>query len=92
MITTNLRKKLIKHYNDLITKIIINDSNEILEYELLIEETVLIVQFVVPEEVSEIRRIRIWCEEDLLSDSTLYVPINGDTVFKYKAEVMEFGN
>lgn len=92
MITKNLRKNLIQQYNDIISRFLLNENIEIGNYELIIEDTVLIVQFPVPEGITEIKRIRLFQENMLLSDSTLYVPINGDTIFKYKAEVIELGN
>lgn len=87
MITAQLKNKLAKSYSDFITKLVLNDNVEVTKFDQSVNESLLTVSFNVPSNVKELRRIQIFNDEVLLSDSTLYVPIGEETLFRYKAEV-----
>lgn len=88
MITNFSKEQLATSYKKMINKIIINDQNVLTNFTASVENNTCSVQFNVPEGVTELKRIRLYQDETLLSDCSLYVPIVGDTIFRYKCEVM----
>lgn len=87
MITSKLKKLLLETYQESLTHIILNDSVTITDFEQSLTNDLLIVEFLVPQDLSEINKMSFYKDSDLLSERQLYVPITSDTLFKYKVEV-----
>lgn len=71
----------------MITSIRLNDEVIVSEFSAVSEGATLLVEFEVPEQISILRKLEFYGEESLLSECKVYVPINGNTLFKYRIEV-----
>lgn len=71
----------------MITTIRLNGEVVVSEFSSEVEESILLIEFEVPEEISVLRKLEFYDEESLLSECKVYVPINGNTLFKYRIEV-----
>lgn len=86
---TELTKNLIAvHYEDQITSVRLNESIIVDEFEASeVDKDTVTVEFNVPNEINQIIRLEILNDEDVLSDSNLFVPVEADTRFKYTMRV-----
>lgn len=86
---TDLTKNLIAvHYEDKITSVRLNESIIVDEFEASeVDKDTVIVEFNVPNEINQITRLEILNDEDVLSNSNLFVPVEADTRFKYTMRV-----
>ena len=71
----------------MITTIRLNGELVVSEFSSKVEESILLIEFEVPEEISVLRKLEFYDEESLLSECKVYVPINGNTLFKYRIKV-----
>ncbi|EAC8001254.1 hypothetical protein HU17_16285 [Listeria monocytogenes] len=91
MITSTLKQYLVAAYQTKLNKILLNGEIIVLSFNTSIEQEQLVVQFSVPDGVTEIKTIAFYENEHLLAEHPLYVPILTDTLFKYKVEVSTIG-
>lgn len=87
MITESLKSKTNHAIKQMITTIRLNGELVVSEFSSEVEESILLIEFEVPEEISVLRKLEFYDEESLLSECKVYVPINGNTLFKYRIEV-----
>ncbi|WP_291292329.1 hypothetical protein [Enterococcus sp.] len=87
MISENLKSKVTHEIKRMITEIRLNEAIIINDFSAIFEGNVLLVEFEIPEEISLLKKIEFFEEESLLSECKVYVPINGNTLFKYRIEV-----
>lgn len=88
MIASDFKRDIAQYYRQRLTKIIINESVEITEYEIEVIGQAAEVTFVIPSEITEINRLDFKSEEAVISICLLYVPVNTDSRFKYRLEVI----
>lgn len=91
MITSNLKQTLAETYLGLIDKVLVNDSVLVETFEKEVVDNQVIVQFSIlaSADFNAIQKVAIFNGETKLAESKLYVPVTSDTIFKYKAEVMQ---
>lgn len=87
MITEIMKSKVNLEIKKMITSIRLNDEVLISEFSSVSEGAILLIEFEVPEEISILRKLEFYDEETLLSECKVYVPVNGNTLFKYRIEV-----
>jgi len=87
MITDIFKSKVNLEIKNMITSIRLNDEVIVSEFSSVCDGATLLIEFEVPEQISILRKLEFYDEESLLSECKVYVPINGNTLFKYRIEV-----
>lgn len=87
MITESLKSKTNHAIKEMVTIIRLNSEVLVNEFSSVVEGSILLLEFEVPEEVSILTKLEFYDGESLLSECKVYVPINGNTLFKYRIEV-----
>ncbi|MDZ5760279.1 hypothetical protein RAK27_16700 [Carnobacterium maltaromaticum] len=84
MITEYTRNNLVENYHNQVTSIRLNDEtivNDFLINQVVVD--VYSIEFDVPREIKEIKKLEVMGEAIVLSKIKLFVPIETDTRFKY---------
>ncbi|MDV7737409.1 hypothetical protein [Enterococcus casseliflavus] len=87
MITEIFKSKVNLEIKKMITSIRLNDEVIVSEFSSASEGATLLIEFEVPEQILILRKLEFYDGEALLSECKVYVPINGNTLFKYRIEV-----
>lgn len=87
MITVDLKKKLNTAMKHMLTHIVLNDAVTLEGYHAELVDAVLLIEFETPESISTLRKIAFYEEETLLSECSVFVPVTGNILFKYRVEV-----
>lgn len=88
MITEYTRNNLVEHYHNQVTSIRLNDEtivNDFLINQVVVD--VYSIEFDVPREIKEIKKLEVMGEAIVLSKIKLFVPIETDTRFKYMLKI-----
>ena len=88
MITEYTRNNLIENYHNQVTSIRLNDEtivNDFLINQVVVD--VYSIEFDVPREIKEIKKLEVMGEAIVLSKIKLFVPIETDTRFKYMLKI-----
>lgn len=88
MITEYTRNNLVENYHNQVTSIRLNDEtivNDFLINQVVVD--VYSIEFDVPREIKEIKKLEVMGEAIILSKIKLFVPIETDTRFKYMLKI-----
>lgn len=88
MITEYTRNNLVENYHNQVTSIRLNDEsivNDFLINQVVVD--VYSIEFDVPREIKEIKKLEVMGEAIVLSKIKLFVPIETDTRFKYMLKI-----
>lgn len=88
MITEYTRNNLLENYHNQVTSIRLNDEtivNDFLINQVVVD--VYSIEFDVPREIKEIKKLEVMGEAIVLSKIKLFVPIETDTRFKYMLKI-----
>lgn len=90
MITANGKHSIATDYKNTIAKVRLNESIDITDFVTAeVTEDTATIEFDIPNGVTQLQRIRFLDENDqALSDSHLFVPVQVDTRFKYTVRVV----
>lgn len=89
MITSKLKNVMLEAYKTNLTKIILNQTVDVIDFDSSITDDDLLIQFEVPGGITEIKKIELFEGDNLLTVRELYVPVLNDTRFKFKVEVSD---
>ncbi|MGM7316030.1 hypothetical protein EQ871_14625 [Enterococcus casseliflavus] len=87
MITSDLKTNLNKSFKEMISHIILNSSIRLDEFHANVEDEILSIEFDIPLSIDTLRKIEFFQDKKLLSECSVFVPVTGDTLFKYRVEV-----
>jgi hypothetical protein len=87
VITESLKTKVNTAIKEMVTAIRLNGEIPINEFSSVVEGSILLIEFEIPEEIAILRKLEFYDKESLLSECKVYVPISGNTLFKYRIEV-----
>ncbi|CAD5900533.1 MULTISPECIES: hypothetical protein [Carnobacterium] len=88
MITEYTRNNLVENYHNQVTSIRLNDEtivNDFLINQVVVD--VYSIEFDVPREIKEIKKLEVMGDAIVLSKIKLFVPIETDTRFKYMLKI-----
>jgi hypothetical protein len=71
----------------MISHIILNSSIRLDEFHANVEDEILSIEFDIPLSIDTLRKIEFFQDKKLLSECSVFVPVTGDTLFKYRVEV-----
>lgn len=87
MITANLKKNLNTALKHMITHIVLNGEVQLETFQAELVDSILLIEFEIPESIATLRKIELYEGETLLSECTIFVPVAGNILFKYRVEV-----
>nr|WP_216682484.1 hypothetical protein [Enterococcus innesii] len=87
MITSDLKTNLNNSFKEMISHIILNSSVRLDEFHASVEDEILSIEFDIPLSIDTLRKIEFFEGDKLLSECSVFVPVTGDTLFKYRVEV-----
>ncbi|MGH1803345.1 hypothetical protein [Enterococcus gallinarum] len=87
MITANLKKNLNTALKHMITHIVLNSEVQLETYQVELVDSMLLIEFEIPESIATLRKIEFYEEKTLLSECAIFVPVAGNILFKYRVEV-----
>lgn len=87
MITSDLKTNLNNSFMEMISHIILNSSVRLDEFYANVQNEILSIEFDIPLSIDTLRKIEFFEGEKLLSECSVFVPVTGDTLFKYRVEV-----